>query len=357
MNYNSFRRKTRKIRVGNLFVGGDSPLTVQSMTNVPSEDFSALYGQIESLEKCGCDIVRMTVPNIASVETLRRIKESGFSVPVVADIHFDYRLAIASANAGADKIRINPGNIGGDERVKAVVDACGNAGIPIRIGVNGGSLEKEILAKYGSPTAQALADSAMYHISLLEKFGFHDIIVSVKSSDVRTMIQSYRLLSGMCDYPLHLGVTEAGTGRTGLVKSFVGIGSLLEEGIGDTLRISLTGAPEREVEEGRRLVDALSLGAGSSVNIISCPTCGRTKADLIGIVNKVEEHIGEMHPSGKVTVAIMGCAVNGPGEAREADVGVACGDGNALLFRKGVAVGKIGEDDVVRVIIEEVNRL
>ncbi|MBO4770781.1 MAG: flavodoxin-dependent (E)-4-hydroxy-3-methylbut-2-enyl-diphosphate synthase [Clostridia bacterium] len=357
MNYNSFRKKTRKIRVGRLFVGGDAPLTVQSMTNIPSEDFGALYGQIKSLEKCGCDIVRMTVPNLASVETLRKIKESDVCVPVVADIHFDYRLAIASAKAGADKIRINPGNIGGDERVKAVVDACGSAGIPIRIGVNSGSLEREILAKYGSPTAQALADSAMHHVSLLEKFGFRDIIVSVKSSDVRTMIQAYRLLSEMCDYPLHLGVTEAGTDRLGLVKSFVGIGSLLEEGIGDTLRISLTGAPEREAEEGRRLVDALSLGEKNTVNIVSCPTCGRTKTDLIGIVNAVEEHIGEMHPSRKITVAIMGCAVNGPGEAREADVGVACGDGNALLFRKGVTVGKIDERDIVQTIIKEANKL
>lgn len=357
MSYNGFRKHTKKTAVGKLFIGGDSPLSVQSMTNVPSEDFDLLYAQIKELEQCGCNIVRMTVPNLESVTSLGKIKASDIQIPLVADIHFNYRLAIESAEAGADKIRINPGNIGDDGRVKEVVKACRRNRIPIRIGVNGGSLEKNILVKYGAPTAEALCESALFHALLLEKNDFDDIIISVKSSDVRTMIDAYTLLSEKCHYPLHLGVTEAGSEKYGLPKSFVGIGALLEKGIGDTIRVSLTGDPKREVEEGKRLLSALGLNEGNLVNIVSCPTCGRTKIDLIDIVKMLENRADEMKPSKKITVAVMGCAVNGPGEAREADIGIAGGEGDALLFKYGQAVRKISEENIISELIGEINRL
>ncbi|MBQ0101270.1 MAG: flavodoxin-dependent (E)-4-hydroxy-3-methylbut-2-enyl-diphosphate synthase [Firmicutes bacterium] len=356
MDYNAYRRKTIPVRVGNIVIGGDAPVSVQSMTNVPSSDFGALYAQMKELENAGCDIVRMTVPDMESVKVLAEIKASDVKMPVVADIHFNYRLAIEAANAGADKIRINPGNIGGEDRVKEVVRACNARNLPIRIGVNSGSVEKDMLVKYGGPTPEALAESALYHASLLEKNDFDRIVISVKSSDVRTTIGAYRLLSEKCPYPLHIGVTEAGTYNMGIVKSFVGIGSLLSDGIGDTVRVSLTDSPAREVVEGKRLLDGLGIGK-SRINITSCPTCGRTRINLIDIVNDLEAHLDEMHPSREIRVAVMGCAVNGPGEAREADIGVAGGDGDALLFRHGEVIRKIPQDRIREILTEEINKL
>jgi len=357
MQYNDYRRKTRKIKVGNRFVGGDAPIAVQSMTNLSSSDYEGLYAQMKALEAAGCDIVRMTVPDEEAVRTLHRLKSSDLTLPIVADIHFNYRLAVESAAAGADKIRINPGNIGGEDRVKAVVTACRGAGIPIRIGVNGGSLEKELLAKYGSPTKEALAESAMTHIRLLEKYDFYDTIVAVKSSEVRTMMGAVRLLAERCDYPFHLGVTEAGTAKLGVLKSAAGIGGLLCDGIGDTIRISLTDDPVKEVEEGRALLRSLDLDPKSLVRIVSCPTCGRTKIDLIGIATALEERLNEVTVTKPLTVAVMGCAVNGPGEAREADVGIAGGSGEALLFRRGEIVKKLPEDGVIEALLAEIRTL
>ena len=284
MNYNEIRRHSRKIKVGRLFIGGDAPVSVQSMTNVPASDAESTAAQVLALEKAGCDIVRIAVPDMDAVKTVYSVKEAGAQVPLVADIHFNYRIALECAAAGIDKIRINPGNIGGDDRVKAVVDACRAAGIPIRIGVNSGSLEKELLAKYGSPTPEALAESAMRHVRLLEKFDFNEIIIAVKSSDAGKMIKTNRILAEMCDYPLHLGVTEAGTAHIGTIKSAVGIGALLCDGIGDTIRVSLTDSPLKEVEEGKAILRALGIGS-NSITITSCPTCGRTKIDIITLAN------------------------------------------------------------------------
>jgi len=335
-------------------VGGDAPIPVQSMVNRSSSDFEGLYAQMKALEEAGCDIVRMTVPDGEAVKTLHRLKSTDLTLPIVADIHFNYRLAVESAAAGADKIRINPGNIGGEERVKAVVTACRNAGIPIRIGVNGGSLEKELLAKYGSPTREALAESAMTHIRLLEKYDFTDIIVAMKSSDVRTMMGAVRLLADACDYPFHLGVTEAGTATLGVLKSAAGIGGLLCEGIGDTVRVSLTDDPVKEVEAGRALLRSLDLDPKSLIRIVSCPTCGRTKIDLIGLADRLEKHLASLSIRRPVTVAVMGCAVNGPGEAREADIGIAGGEGEALLFRHGEILCKLPEEAIFDRLTEEV---
>jgi len=338
-------------------VGGDAPITVQSMTNLPSSDYEGLYQQMKVLEAAGCDIVRMTVPDGEAVRTLHRLKSSDLTLPIVADIHFDYRLAVESAAAGADKIRINPGNIGGEDRVKAVVTACRSAGIPIRIGVNGGSLEKELLAKYGSPTKEALAESAMSHIRLLEKYDYYDTIVAVKSSEVRTMMGAVRLLAERCDYPFHLGVTEAGTARLGVLRSATGIGGLLCEGIGDTIRISLTDDPVKEVKEGRALLQSLGLDPKSRIRVVSCPTCGRTKIDLIGLASTLEERLQEVSVTRPLTVAVMGCAVNGPGEAREADVGIAGGNGEALLFRRGEIVKKLPEEGLIDALLAEIQVL
>ncbi len=357
MEYNAYRRRSKKIKVGGLYIGGDSPITVQSMTNAPSDSYERVYEQMMGLQSAGCDIVRMTVPDIESVKTLSRLKESDITMPIVADIHFNYRLAIEAAAAGADKIRINPGNIGDSERVKAVVNSCKAAGIPIRIGVNSGSLEKDILKKYGSPTPEALAESAMGHIRLLEKYDFDNTVIAVKSSDVRRMISAMRIIAEICDYPLHLGVTEAGTAKLGLLKSAVGIGSLLSDGIGDTMRISLTSDPVLEVREGRNLLRSLGLDIKKRVNIVSCPTCGRTKIDLIKIASELEDKLSETEVSRPVTVAVMGCAVNGPGEAREADIGIAGGDGAALLFKHGEILYKIPEDKIIEVLSEELKRL
>ena len=357
MKYNEYRRNSRQVKVGRVLVGGDAPLSVQSMTNVSSSDFDAVYAQMKALEDVGCDIVRMTVPDEAAVRTLYRLKTTDLCLPIVADIHFNYRLAIEAAAAGADKIRINPGNIGGAERVRAVVTACRTAGIPIRIGVNGGSLEKELLHKYGAPTKEALAESAMTHIRLLEQNDFNDIIVAVKSSDVCTMTGAVRLLAETCPYPMHLGVTEAGTPKLGVLKSAAGIGGLLCDGIGDTLRVSLTDDPVREVIEGRALLRALNLDAGYHINLVSCPTCGRTRIDLIGLAKALEERLDEIPVRRPLTVAVMGCAVNGPGEAKEADIGIAAGDGEALLSRKGEIVGKLPEEGLIDALLTEVRKL
>lgn len=359
MEDNEIRRKSRKIRVGNLYVGGDAPVSVQSMTNVDPEDFDALSGQIRQLEDAGCEIVRMTVPTLSAARNIARLKEAGISVPLVADIHFDYRLALAAADAGADKIRVNPGNIGEAGRVRAVADKCRQKGIPIRLGINSGSLEKDVLAKYGAPTAEALAESAMRNIRALERFDFEDIIVAIKSSDVRRMTAANRIVAAQCDYPIHLGVTEAGSADMGTVKSAIGIGSLLLDGIGDTLRVSLTADPVLEVRRGRAILAALGMDRRSMIDLVSCPTCGRTKIDIIGLVSEFERRIrmGEIRVSRPVKVAIMGCAVNGPGEAGDADIGIAGGTGEGLLFRKGRPPVKIPEEGMIDRLIGEINRM
>ncbi len=357
MNYNQIRRKTREVRIGNLTVGGNAPIAIQSMANTDTHDFAATLAQLQRLERAGCDIVRITVPDLAAAEAILYLKEAGITMPIVADIHFDYRLAIAAAEAGADKIRINPGNIGESEKVKAVTDKCREKHIPIRIGVNSGSLEKHILEKYGAPTAEALAESAMGHIRILEHFDFNDIAVSIKSSDVLTMVEANRILAQMCDYPLHLGVTEAGRGEAGCIKSAAGIGALLTAGIGDTIRVSLTDKPENEIYAARNILQALSLYEGGYINIISCPTCGRTKIDLISLCEKLEKRLRSIRPPRKITLAVMGCVVNGPGEAREADIGIAGGSGEAVLFRRGEIIRKIKEENILGELEAEIAKL
>ena len=306
-----------------------------------------------ALEKAGCEIIRAAIPNEEAVALIPAIKEQ-VSVPLVADIHFDYRLALMAVEAGIDKIRINPGNIGSDDRVKAVADACRSHGIPIRIGVNAGSLEKHILAKYGAPVPEALVESALYHVSLLERFDFDDIVISIKSSNVQTMIAAYRLLAEKCEYPLHLGVTEAGTARMGVIKNAIGIGSLLVDGIGDTIRVSLTADPVEEVKAGYDILKAAD-SRKTGAEIISCPTCGRTRINLIALANEVEAALADCRKP--VKVAVMGCAVNGPGEAREADIGIAGGDGCAILFRKGEILRKVPENEVVKTLLAEINAM
>ena len=335
--------------VGTVAIGGGAPVSVQSMLSCPAEDIEGNVAQAKRLEKAGCEIIRAAIPNKDAIRLIEAIKKE-VSVPLVADIHFDYKLALEAANAGIDKIRINPGNIGSEGRVKAVALECARRKIPIRIGVNSGSLEKEILAKHGGPTAQALCESALYHASLLEKYDFDDIVLSIKSSSVETMIAAYELASDRCDYPLHLGVTEAGTARMGLIKSAIGIGSLLSRGIGDTIRVSLTAPPEEEVPAGIDILKALGLRGG--VKFVSCPTCGRTKIDLISLAKQVEE---KLSGCGKeITVAVMGCAVNGPGEAREADLGIAGGDGEGLIFKKGRILRKVPEESLLNELLKEV---
>lgn len=347
------RRMTKKVKVGNLYIGGDAPVSVQSMLNKPAHDFEASIKQAVELEKAGCQVIRGAIPDMDAVGLIPALKEA-VQAPIVADIHFDYRLAIEAVAAGVDKVRINPGNIGSDDRVKAVVDACKQKNIPIRIGVNSGSVEKEILAKFGGPTPEAMAASAMYHASLLEKFDFDDIVISIKSSNVENMIKAYETVAEKCSYPLHLGVTEAGTARMGLIKSSAGIGSLLMHGIGDTIRVSLTDDPVNEVYAGLDILKALGLKS-DSVQIVSCPTCGRTKIDLIGVANEVENALRDC--TKKIKVAVMGCVVNGPGEAREADIGIAGGDGCAMLFKKGEILRKIDEKDIVKELLAEIEKL
>ena len=344
---------TRQIHVGNVAIGGGAPVVIQSMLNTKTTDVEGSLAQIRQLADAGCQIARLAVPNQEAARGFAQIcRES--PLPLVADIHFDYKLAIAAAEGGASKIRINPGNIGGEERVEAVVAVCKEKGIPIRIGVNGGSLEKNLLEKYGHPTAEALVESAFSHLELLEKFGFYDTCVSMKSSTVPTMVEACRLFRSKCDYPLHIGVTETGPVRQGLIKSAMGIGTLLLDGIGDTIRVSLTDDPVEEIFAAKDILRAAGLRK-EGVNIISCPTCGRTRIDLIGLVNQVDQALKNC--AKPITVAVMGCVVNGPGEAREADIGVAGGDGWGIIFEKGQQVDKRPYDELIPALLERIEKL
>ena len=347
------RRKSRKIKLGNTTLGGDSPVLVQSMLNVPSTNIDGSVAQAKALAAAGCQVIRFAIPDEAALDLIEPIKNA-VDVPLVADIHFNYRLALGAAQRGIDKIRINPGNIGSDDRVKAVADICREKQIPIRIGVNSGSPEKHILAKYGAPTPEAMVESAMYHAALLEKFDFNDIVISIKSSNVPTMIAAYEMAAQRCDYPLHLGVTEAGTERMGIIKSAAGIGSLLCHGIGDTIRVSLTDDPVKEVFAAMDILKAIGL-KNDSPYLIACPTCGRTRIDLVGLAKQVEEKLRDVHKP--IKVAVMGCVVNGPGEAREADIGIAGGDGEGLLFKKGQILRKVPEDQLLTELMKEIDKL
>ena len=344
---------TRQILVGGIPIGGGAPVVIQSMLNTRTTDVEGSLSQIRALAAAGCQIARLAVPNMEAARTFADIcKES--PLPLVADIHFDYKLAIAAAEGGASKIRINPGNIGGEDRVKAVVDVCKEKKIPIRIGVNGGSLDKKLLEKYGHPTAEALVESAFEHLELLEKQGFYDTCVSMKSSTVPTMVAAARLFRSKCDYPIHIGVTETGPVKQGLMKSAMGIGALLLDGIGDTIRVSLTDDPIEEVYAAKDILKAAGLRK-EGVNIISCPTCGRTRIDLIGLVNKVDEALRDCQKP--ITVAVMGCVVNGPGEAREADIGIAGGDGWGMIFEKGEQVEKLPYDELLPALLKRIENL
>lgn len=344
---------TRQIKVGNVAIGGGGDVVIQSMLNTKTTDVEGSLSQIRALAAAGCQVARLAVPNMEAARGFAEIcKES--VLPLVADIHFDYKLAIAAAEGGASKIRINPGNIGGEDRVKAVVEVCKEKHIPIRIGVNGGSLEQELLQKYGHPTAEALVESAFGHLELLEKFGFYDTCVSMKSSHVPTMVAAARLFRSKCDYPLHIGVTETGPVRQGLIKSAMGIGSLLLDGIGDTLRVSLTDDPVEEVYAAKDILKAAGLRK-EGVDIISCPTCGRTRIDLIGLVNRVDEALRNCEKP--ITVAVMGCVVNGPGEAREADIGIAGGDGWGMIFEKGQQVAKLSYEELLPELLRRIDAM
>ncbi len=341
----------KTVKVGDLTLGGGK-VYIQSMLSVPVDDIEGSVRQAAELEKAGCEIIRAAVPDLKNVPLISALKEA-LSVPVVADIHFDYRIALECVEAGVDKIRINPGNIGSSDKVRAVADACSRKNIPIRIGVNSGSLEKELLRKYGSPTPEALVESALGHVKLLNECDFDDIVISIKSSDVKRTIAAYRLLSEKTEYPLHIGVTEAGTERMGLIKSAVGIGSLLCDGIGDTIRVSLTDEPIKEVYAAKDILKACGLGRGAE--IVSCPTCGRTNIDLIALAKKVEERLKDVDKP--IKVAVMGCAVNGPGEAREADIGIAGGNGEGLIFKKGEVLRKVPEGMLLDELMKEIEKL
>ncbi|MBO5321117.1 MAG: flavodoxin-dependent (E)-4-hydroxy-3-methylbut-2-enyl-diphosphate synthase [Clostridia bacterium] len=345
--------KTRKVKAGNLYIGGGSEISVQSMLSVPVHDIEGNVSQARRLQSAGCDIIRVTVPDKAALKTVEALKKN-ITVPLVADIHFDYKLALDSVAAGVDKVRINPGNIGDDEKVRLVANACKNAGVPIRIGVNSGSLEKNILARHGGVTPEALVESGLYHISLLEKFDFNDIVLSLKSSDPQIMYKAYELAAEKCQYPLHLGVTEAGTENMGVIKSSAAMGGLLLRGIGDTIRISLTDDPVKEVEAGIKLLKALNIRKGG-IRFVSCPTCGRTKIDLIGIAKAAEERLANVNKD--ITVAIMGCVVNGPGEASSADIGIAGGDGCGVLFKKGEIFKKLSENELLDALCDEIEKM
>ena len=358
MKYNEIRRKTPEVKIGRVTIGGSNPIAVQSMTNTDTHDVEATVNQIKALASAGCDIVRITVPDLEAAETVRTIKEQGITTPIVADIHFDYRVAIKCAEYGIDKIRINPGNIGDDDRVKAVVDACKSKNIPIRIGVNSGSLEKHILAKHGAPTPAALCESGLYHAALLEKYDYRNIVISIKASTVPHMIAANRLLAEACPYPLHLGVTEAGGAEMGLVKSAMGIGSLLCDGIGDTFRVSLTADPVKEIDAARKILTSVGVEGQCGLQIISCPTCGRTKIDLIDLHSRFEAAVkAEGLDDLPIKVALMGCIVNGPGEARETDIGIAGGKGEALLIARGEILGKISEEAVIPTLIGKLKEM
>ena len=358
MKYNEIRRKSNEVRIGGMAIGGTNPIAIQSMTNTDTLDAAATVAQIRALEHAGCDIVRVSVPTIKAADTILAVKEAGIRIPIVADIHFDYKIALRCAELGFDKIRINPGNIGDDDRVKAVCDACRSRNIPIRIGVNSGSLEKHILQKFGAPTAEALCESALYHASLLERFDFTDTVISIKASTVSEMIAANRILAERCSYPLHLGVTEAGRGNRGLIKSSVGIGSLLCDGIGDTLRVSLTDDPVEEIDAAKQILRAIGVEGQCGLDIVSCPTCSRTKIDLIALVKRFEAAVREAGLEDvPVKVALMGCIVNGPGEAREADIGIAGEVGRAVLIRHGEIVEKLAEDEIIDRLLAEIRIL
>ncbi|MCY6958259.1 flavodoxin-dependent (E)-4-hydroxy-3-methylbut-2-enyl-diphosphate synthase [Clostridium brassicae] len=347
------RIKTRKIKVANLYIGGDSKISVQSMNNTDTRDVKATVEQIKQLEKVGCDITRCAVPDMEAAEALKRIT-SLVNIPVVADIHFDYRLALESIKNGVAALRINPGNIGDVKRVKMVANAAKEKGIPIRVGVNSGSLEKEILEKYGKVCPEALVESALKHVKILEDADFNDIAISLKSSNVLQMIESYRIISSKVDYPLHIGVTEAGTTWNGTIKSSIGIGTLLAEGIGDTIRVSLTGDPIEEVKVGKQILKSLGY-IKNGIEFISCPTCGRTRINLIKLAQEAEEKLSDCNKNLKV--AIMGCVVNGPGEAKEADIGIAGGIGEGLIFKKGQIIKKVKEDKIIDELIREIDKM
>ena len=344
---------TRQIQVGDVRIGGGAPVVIQSMLNTKTTDVAGSLAQIRALKDAGCQIARLAVPNMESARTFAEICKDS-PLPLVADIHFDYKLAIAAAEGGASKIRINPGNIGGEDRVKAVVDVCKDKRIPIRIGVNGGSLDKRLLEKYGHPTAEALVESAFEHLELLEKYGFYDTCLSMKSSTVPTMVQACRLFRSKCDYPLHIGVTETGPVKQGLIKSAMGIGALLLDGIGDTIRVSLTDDPVEEVYAAKDILKAAGLRK-EGVNIVSCPTCGRTRIDLIGLVNQVDQALKDCEKP--ITVAVMGCVVNGPGEAREADIGIAGGDGWGMIFEKGEQVEKLPYEELLPALLKRIEQM
>ena len=346
------RRKTHQIAIGDVFIGGGAPISVQSMTNTPTQDVAATVSQIERLTQAGCEIVRVAVPDAEAAEAIAVIKKK-VSIPLIADIHFDYRLAIASARAGADGLRINPGNIGGREKVKAVADCARDLNVSIRIGVNAGSLEKDLLKKYQGVTPEAMVESALRHIELLKSLDFHQMKISLKASDVERTVAAYQLLAAETDLPFHIGVTEAGTLYSGIVKSALGIGMLLSKGIGDTIRVSLTRDPVEEVRVGFEILKALGIRQRGP-DIISCPTCGRCNIDLFDIVERIEKAL--MTVSSPIKIAVMGCVVNGPGEAREADIGIAGGEGNGILFRKGKVVKKFPQDQLVDVLLAEVER-
>ena len=347
-------KNTKEIKIGNIAIGGNNPIAIQSMTNTKTSDREATLEQIKSLSAAGCDIVRFTVNDMAAAEAIPYYVENT-NIPLVADIHFDYRLALAAAERGISKIRINPGNIGEKENIKKVATVCRERNIPIRIGINGGSAEKSVLLKYGGPTAEALAESALLNAQMLEEFDFDNIVLSVKSSDVKTMVDATRILSEKCDYPLHIGVTETGDVRRGNIKSAIGIGALLLDGIGNTVRVSLTDDPVSEVYAAKDILFCCGIGGG--INIVSCPTCGRTESNVIGLVNELERATREIKTNRRLTVALMGCVVNGPGEAKHADIGVACGKNEGLLFRKGEVIKKLDENEIVNTLVSEIKEL
>ncbi|MGG2467713.1 flavodoxin-dependent (E)-4-hydroxy-3-methylbut-2-enyl-diphosphate synthase [Paraclostridium bifermentans] len=346
------RRLSREVSIGSLKIGGNNPISIQSMTNTDTRDAKATIEQIKRLEEVGCDVVRVAVPDMEAAKNIGEIKKN-VNIPVIADIHFDHRLALEAIDQGVDGVRINPGNIGSIEKVKMVVNKCKEKNLKIRIGVNGGSLEKELLEKYGSATAEALVESALGHVKILEDLDFCNIVISLKSSDIYKTIEAYELISKKVDYPLHIGITESGSVKKGTIKSSIGVGALLLKGIGDTIRISLTGDPTEEVIVGKEILRSLDL-LNDKIKVISCPTCGRCNIDLISVVNEVEEKINKVDKD--MTVAIMGCAVNGPGEAKEADIGIAGGKGEGLLFKKGEIIRKIKGDNLVEELLNEIDK-
>ena len=340
------RERTKVVQIGNVKIGGGNPIAIQSMTNTKTEDVDATVAQIHALEKAGCEIIRCAVPTIEAAEALGKIKKQ-IHIPMVADIHFDYRVAIAALENGADKIRINPGNIGDASRVQAVVDKAKEHGIPIRVGVNSGSLEKNLVEKYGGVTAEGLVESAMDKVHMIEEMGYDNLVVSIKSSDVLMCVKAHELIADQCKYPLHVGITESGTLLAGNIKSSIGLGLILHQGIGDTIRVSLTGDPTEEIKSAKLILKTLGLRKGG-IEVVSCPTCGRTKIDLIGLANQVEQMVADIPLD--IKVAVMGCVVNGPGEAKEADIGIAGGIGEGLLIKKGEIVKKVKEDELLETL-------